>query len=103
MIWVYLVLAGLEEVIATIAMKYMNEKRKWPLFVMIIGFVFSFYFLSQAMQVLPAAVAYGVWTGIGTIGITLVGIFWFKERFSISQLVSLSLILIGVIGLRWTT
>ncbi|MBD1383310.1 DMT family transporter [Metabacillus arenae] len=104
MVWGLLLLAGLEEVIATIAMKYMDGlRKKWPIFVMMIGFIFSFYCLSKAMQVLPAGVAYGVWTGIGSIGITLVGILWFKERFSFSQLLSLCLILIGVIGLRLTS
>lgn len=104
MVWGLLVLAGIEEVIATIAMKYMDGRRKkWPIFVMIIGFILSFYCLSEAMQVLPAGVAYAVWTGIGSVGITLVGILWFKEKFIFSQFISLGLILIGVIGLRMTS
>ncbi len=104
MVWGLLVLAGIEEVIATIAMKYMDGRRKkWPIFVMIIGFILSFYCLSEAMQVLPAGVAYAVWTGIGSVGITLVGILWFKEKFMFSQFISLGLILIGVIGLRMTS
>lgn len=104
MIWGYLVLAGIEEVIATIAMKYLNGKRKaWPLVIMTAGFILSFYCLSKAMQVLPAGVAYAVWTGIGTVGITLAGIFWFKEKFTRTQLLSVSLILLGVIGLRLTS
>ncbi|MBT2618870.1 MULTISPECIES: multidrug efflux SMR transporter [unclassified Bacillus (in: firmicutes)] len=104
MVWGLLLLAGVEEVIATIAMKYMDgTRKKWPIFVMTIGFILSFYCLSKAMQVLPAGVAYGVWTGIGSVGITLVGALWFKERFSSSQFISLGLILIGVIGLRMTS
>ncbi|WP_286230777.1 DMT family transporter [Neobacillus mesonae] len=101
MVWGLLVLAGLEEVVATIAMKYVNgTKKKLPLIVMTVGFIFSFYCLASAMQVLPAGVAYAVWTGIGSIGITLVGIFWFKEKLQFSQMISLFLILIGVIGLK---
>ncbi|CAH0244783.1 MULTISPECIES: multidrug efflux SMR transporter [Peribacillus] len=104
MVWGLLLLAGVEEVIATIAMKYIDgTRKKWPIFVMTIGFILSFYCLSKAMQVLPAGVAYGVWTGIGSIGISLVGILWFKERFVSSQYISLVLILIGVIGLRMTS
>jgi quaternary ammonium compound-resistance protein SugE len=104
MVWGLLFLAGIEEVIATIAMKYMNNNRKkWPIIVMTVGFIFSFYCLARAMQVLSAGVAYAVWTGVGSIGITLVGVFWFKERFSLSQFISLALILIGVIGLRMTS
>ncbi|WP_257350293.1 DMT family transporter [Pseudalkalibacillus decolorationis] len=104
MVWGLLLLAGLEEVIATIAMKYMDgTRKKWPIFVMTFGFILSFYCLSKAMEVLPAGVAYGMWTGIGSVGITLVGILWFKERFNSSQFISLGLILIGVIGLRMTS
>lgn len=104
MVWGLLFLAGIEEVIATIAMKYVDgTRKKWPIFVMTIGFILSFYCLSTAMQVLPAGVAYGVWTGIGSVGISLVGILWFKERFRASQFISLGLILIGVIGLRMTS
>lgn len=64
---------------------------------------FIFYCLSQAMQVLPSGVAYAVWTGIGSIGVTAVSLIWFKERFQLSQLISLCLILAGVIGLRLTS
>jgi|SRR5579875_3220552 len=104
MVWILLCLAGIEEVIATIAMKYMEgSRKKWAISVMTIGFIFSFYCLSRAMQIIPAGVAYAVWTGVGSIGITLVGIFWFKERFRFSQFISLVLILIGVIGLRMTS
>jgi quaternary ammonium compound-resistance protein SugE len=104
MAWALLILAGIEEVIATIAMKYMDGlKKKGPLFVMVIGFIFSFYCLSHAMRILPAGVAYGVWTGIGSVGITLTGILWFKEKLGIYQLISLCFILIGVIGLKMAT
>lgn len=104
MAWGLLLLAGVEEVIATIAMKYMDgTRKKWPIIVMIIGFIFSFYCLSTAMQELPAGVAYAVWTGVGSIGITLVGILWFKENFGLSQFISLGFILIGVIGLGITS
>ncbi len=104
MAWALLILAGIEEVIATIAMKYMDGfKKKGPLCVMIIGFAFSFYCLSSAMRVLPAGVAYGVWTGVGSLGITLTGILWFKEKLGAYQLISLCFILIGVIGLKVAT
>lgn len=104
MVWALLFLAGIEEVIATIAMKYIDgARKKWPIVIMTIGFIFSFYCLSKAMQIVPAGVAYAVWTGVGSIGITVVGAFWFKERFALSQFISLALILIGVIGLRMTS
>jgi quaternary ammonium compound-resistance protein SugE len=104
MAWLYLALAGIEEVISVIAMKYIDGfKRKWPLIVMTIGFGFSFYFLSHAMQILPSGVAYAFWMAVGSIGISLVGVFWFKEKLSVWQWMFLCFILIGAIGLRITS
>ncbi|MEC1613653.1 DMT family transporter [Bacillus mojavensis] len=104
MAWFLLFIAGIEEIIAAIAMKYIDgTKKKWPILVMTAGFALSFYCLSQAMQILPSGVAYAVWTGIGSIGVTAVSLIWFKERFQLSQLISLCLILAGVIGLRLTS
>ncbi|ABS73012.1 MULTISPECIES: DMT family transporter [Bacillus] len=103
MAWLLLFIAGAEEVVAAVAMKHIDGfKKKWPLIVMVTGFMLSFFCLSGAMQVLPTGVAYAAWTGMGSIGVSAVGILWFKEKFNLSQLVSLGLILIGVIGLKLT-
>ncbi|MED1741111.1 multidrug efflux SMR transporter [Bacillus swezeyi] len=104
MAWFLLVVSGIEEMIAAIAMKYVDgTKKKLPIIVMVVGFALSFYCLSKAMQVLSAGVAYAVWTGIGIIGITAVSFFWFKERLQLPQLLSLLLIIVGVVGLRLTS
>lgn len=103
MAWLYLALAGIEEVISVIAMKHIDGlKKKTPLIVMTIGFGFSFYFLSKAMRLLPAGIAYAFWTAVGTIGINLVSIFLFKEKLSSLQWMFLMFILTGAIGLRLT-
>lgn len=104
MSWIFLILAGLEEVIATIAMKYIDgTKKKLPIAIMVIGFMFSFYCLSKAMIALPAGVAYAVWTGVGTIGISLVSVFWFREKMNRLQVISLLFILLGAAGLKLTS
>ncbi|MBA4535724.1 multidrug efflux SMR transporter [Bacillus aquiflavi] len=103
MAWIYLTLAGIEEIISVIAMKYVDGfKRKWPIAVMVIGFGFSFFFLSRAMQILPSGVAYAFWMAVGAIGISLVGLIWFKEKLSWLQWMFLIFILIGAIGLKAT-
>lgn len=101
MAWFFIVLAGLEEVVSVIAMKYVDGlKNKKPIVVMTIGFLVSFYLLAEAMQEIPAGIAYATWSGIGTIGITLVGVIRFKEKINRLQLTFLSLIFVGVIGLQ---
>ncbi|TVX88045.1 DMT family transporter [Paenibacillus agilis] len=104
MAWLLLVIAGLEEIVSVIAMKYIDGfKKKTPLIVMTIGIALSFYCLTQAMLVIPAGVAYAVWAGIGSVGITLVSIFWFKEKYNRTQLMFLLCIVIGIIGMKMTT
>lgn len=101
MAWLFILLAGLEEVISVIAMKYVDGfKHKKPIIVMSVGFVASFYLLSQAMQEIAIGVAYAAWSGIGTVGITLIGILRFKEKLNLLQLLFLGLIITGVIGLQ---
>ena len=98
---IFILLAGLEEIVSVIAMKYVDGlKHKKPITVMVIGFFASFYLLSQAMQELPAGIVYAVWSGIGTIGISIVGILRFKEKMNAKQVAFLSLILVGVFGLQ---
>ena len=104
MAWLFLIIAGIEEVISVIAMKYVDGwKRKWPLLVIVFGLAASIYMLTHAMVVIPAGVAYAVWAGIGTVGITLVSLFWFKEKYNAQQFLFLTCIVIGIIGLRLTT
>ncbi|UHA75184.1 DMT family transporter [Paenibacillus sp. 481] len=104
MAWLYLILAGLEEIIAVIAMKHMDGfKKKGPLAVVIIGLVASIYLLTHSMSVIPAGVAYAVWAGVGTVGITLVSMLWFKEHYRPVQFVFLGCIIIGIVGLKLTT
>ncbi|TCP30621.1 quaternary ammonium compound-resistance protein SugE [Scopulibacillus darangshiensis] len=103
MSWILLILAGLEEVVGVTAIKYIDGlKRKVPIIVIIAGFIFSFICLSQAMQSIPSGVAYVVWTGIGTLGVTLVDIIWFRQRFSMVQWLFLGCIIVGIVGMRFT-
>lgn len=104
MAWLLLIIAGIEEVISVIAMKYVNGlKRKLPIIIMVIGFFLSISALTFAMKQIPAGVAYAVWAAMGSIGITLVGVFWFKEKLTRGQMMSLGLLLSGVVILKMTT
>ena len=75
MAWVYLVVAGVMEVAWAAAMKYSEGfTRLWPSVATLAFMAGSVVLLSQAMRTLPLGTAYGVWTGIGALGSTLVGI-----------------------------
>lgn len=53
----------------------------------------SFYFLSNAVKNPPIGTAYAVWTGIGAIGTSLVGIILVHEAITVVRLFFLGLIL----------
>ncbi|WP_044639910.1 DMT family transporter [Risungbinella massiliensis] len=102
MAWIYLVLAGLGEVTGVIALNLTNGfHNKKPLFFGIPATVASFYFLSLAMREIPVGTAYSIWTGIGAAGSVLIGMLFFRESKDWLRILFLSLIIIGVIGLRF--
>jgi Membrane transporters of cations and cationic drugs len=103
MAWIFLVLAGCFEVIGVDSMnrvvKYKNINSYVRLFA---GFALSFTFLSLAMKSLPMGISYEVWTGIGTVGGTLVGMLVYGESKDFKRILFIGMILVGVIGLKLT-
>lgn len=104
MAWIFLIIAGIFEVVWAISLKYTEGFTKlWPTVVTIIGMVISFYFLSAAIKTLPIGTAYAIWTGIGALGAVIMGIILFNEPRSASRLFFVGCILVGIIGLKVTS
>jgi len=59
--------------------------------------------LGFALKSLPVGTAYAVWVGIGAIGTAILGIALFHEPVTIARLLSLTLILAGIVGLKFTS
>lgn len=101
MAWVYLLIAGIFEVIWAVGMKYTeNFTRMMPSVITIIGMVLSVYFLNKAMNILSVGTAYAIWTGIGAIGTVVAGIILFNEPRDWIRMFFLAMILVGIIGLK---
>ncbi|MBB3110619.1 multidrug transporter EmrE-like cation transporter [Paenibacillus phyllosphaerae] len=101
MAWVFLLLSGLSEVSGVTFMKLSDGFRKWKGTVgAIISGIFSFYFLSRALQEIPISTAYGVWTGIGSAGSVILGMMLFGESRDRRKLLFIAMIIAGVAGLR---
>jgi quaternary ammonium compound-resistance protein SugE len=60
----------------------------------------SFLFLSLALKTLPVGTAYAVWTGIGAVGVAILGIVLFAEPANILRLGCIALIVGGIAGLK---
>ena len=102
--WIFLVIAGGLEVFWSTCMKYSEGFTDLKFSILtIIGMIFSFLFLSQATKSLPLGTAYAVWTGIGALGAVIVGIVLFKEPVAAARIFFVSLLLIGIVGLKATS
>jgi quaternary ammonium compound-resistance protein SugE len=76
-----------------------NSKVLWIL-VAIISMSVSGGLLWYSQKTIPIGIAYAVWTGLGTVGTLIIGIIFFGDSASIYRLLSASLIVIGIIGLK---
>lgn len=102
--WLFLIAAGLLEIVWAIGLKYTEGwTRLVPSLVTAIALACSFFLLSNAIKTLPIGTAYAVWTGIGIIGAALFGILFLKEPANISRVFFILLILVGIVGLKFTT
>ncbi|HHU18276.1 MAG: DMT family transporter [Anaerovoracaceae bacterium] len=101
MSWVYLILAGLIEIVGVVGLKRVSEKGSWLSYVILIGgFIISLSLLRMSLEQIPLSVAYAVWTGIGTVGATVIGILFYKESKSPLRIVCIFGIIVSIIGLR---
>ncbi|MGH8719433.1 MAG: DMT family transporter [Burkholderiales bacterium] len=58
------------------------------------------YLLVRTLEVLPVGTAYAVWTGIGAVGTTILGILLFQESVNAVRLASICLVVVGIAGLK---
>ncbi len=101
--WIYLFSAGFAEIIFAISLKYNDGFTKlYPSIVTMISGLGSFYLLMLAIKTLPLGTAYAIWTGIGAVGVAIMGILLFKESTEWFRIISISLIVTGIVGLKLT-
>ena len=99
--WMILVVAGLLEIGWAAGLKYSDGlTRFWPAVFTITAMVASMWLLAVAVRSLPVGTAYAVWTGIGTVGTALLGIYLFSEPATAMRLVCIGLIVSGILGLK---
>lgn len=101
MAWVYLLIAGLLEVVWAYGMKLSaGFTHIGPSVVTIVAMLMSFGLLAVAMKALPLGTAYTVWTGIGAVGSFAVGIVVLGEAVTATRLLAATLILSGLVLMK---
>ena len=101
MAWMFLLVAGVLEVVWAYFMKESHGfSRLWPSVITLVAMMASFGLLATAMRSLPLGTAYTVWTGIGAIGAFIVGIVFLGEQVSAMRIAAAVLIVSGLVLMK---
>lgn len=96
--WLFLIAAIVFETVATMLLKLSEQfTRPLPTIGMIVGYLLSLYLLSYALRTLPVGLAYAIWSALGVVLITLIGVFVFKQVPDLPAYIGLALIMAGVL------
>jgi small multidrug resistance pump len=101
MSWIYLSLAIITEVSGTVCLKLSEGFSKlWPSILIFVFYAICFSFTTLAVKKIDLSVVYAIWSGLGTALVVIVAILYFKEPVTLLKILSISLIVLGVIGLN---
>jgi quaternary ammonium compound-resistance protein SugE len=104
MAWIYLLFAGIFEIIWAICLKYCDGfKPTVALFSTISGSLLSIIFMGLAIREIPMGTAYAIWTGMGVLGITIYGMMFLGESKDLLRIAFLAMILFSTVGLKFLT
>ena len=101
MAWIYLLIAGLLEVVWAYGMKLSaGFTQLGASIVTVIAMLMSFGLLAVAMKSLPLGTAYTVWTGIGAVGAFIVGVAALGEPLTAARAAAAALIVAGIVLMK---
>ncbi len=101
MVFIYLALAIVAEVIGTSALKASEGfTRLWPSVTVVVSYCLAFYLLGLVLRSMPVGIAYAFWAGLGIVLVTLVGILVYGENPDLPALLGLAMIVGGVVVIQ---
>ncbi len=101
MAWLFIAAAGIVEIAFVLLLKYSDGLTKLlPSVLCFIATFASIFLLAQGTKHIPIGTAYAVWAGLGSVGVTAVGIIFLQESPSLIRLLCITLILSGIVGLK---
>ena len=104
MAWIWLTVAGLLEIVWAIGLKHTDGfTRLVPSAITVAAMIASVYFLAIAVRTIPIGTGYAVWTGIGAVGVAILGMVVFGEPRDWLRIGSIVLIVLGIAGLKLVT
>ncbi|MBB3451947.1 small multidrug resistance pump [Rhizobium sp. BK313] len=97
-IYAMLLVAIVLEVIGTTALQMSQQfTRLGPSIVLVVCYVAAFYFLSLTLRVIPVGIAYAIWSALGIVLISAVGLVFFRQKLDLAAVIGLGLIIAGVL------
>ena len=105
MAWMFLLAAGLLEIVWAFTMKLSHgfTRGTTQTAVTVLAMLASFALLSISMKTLPLGTAYTVWTGIGAVGAFVVGVVVLGEPLTLGRVLAAALIVAGLSIMKLTT
>ncbi|MFE5319969.1 DMT family transporter [Paenibacillus sp. NPDC056579] len=101
MSWLFLLCAGACEVVGFVCLQQVNRSvNVRSVLSLLLCFAFSFFFLSRSLGSIPIGTAYAVWTGIGTVGSTVLGMYVYGESKSAKRVFFIACVIAAVVGLK---
>jgi quaternary ammonium compound-resistance protein SugE len=99
--WFFLLSAGLVEIAMAAALKQSEDwTRLAPSVAGVLAALLSIFLLAKALRYLPLGSAYAIWTGIGSVGVVLMGVLFFGDALSAPRLACIALVVAGSVGVR---
>jgi small multidrug resistance pump len=100
--WLYLSIAILAEVIATSSLKAAEGfTRLIPSLIVVFGYGTAFYFLSLTLRTMQVGTAYAIWSGVGTVIISLVAWLLYNQKLDAPSILGMALIISGVVIIKF--
>ena len=95
--YIYLVIAVIAETIGTSALQASAQFSKfWPSVIVVVGYSVAFDFLGLTLKFVPVGVAYALWSGLGIVFISIIGVLVFSQKLDFAAVAGMIFIIAGI-------
>ena len=99
--WLALAIAIAAEVIGTTSLKLSEGfTHLVPSALVVLGYGSAFYLMSQTLRSLEIGTVYAIWSGVGIVATTIIGLFTFRETLDAPKIIGVVLVVVGVVILQ---
>jgi small multidrug resistance pump len=97
-VYAMLCVAIVLEVIGTTALQMSQQFTRFgPVAVLLVCYSAAFYCLSLTLRSIPVGIAYAIWSALGIVLISIVGLVFFRQKLDLPAVIGLALIIAGVL------